>query len=88
MAGRAAIPHLGCHAVRGPGRREHRQRPVRAAGGPVAAGLVTYAGTAAFFWWTMYFLLAGRVPLRRLIHAALLTALPCIGLELFCAVYF
>jgi len=36
----------------------------------------------------MYFLLAGRVPLRRLIHAALLTALPCIGLELFCAVYF
>ena len=62
--------------------------PVRAVGGPVAAGLVTYAGTAAFFWWTMHFLLAGRVPLRRLIYAALLTALLWIGLELFSAVYF
>jgi membrane protein len=62
--------------------------PVRAAGGPVAQGLVTYAGTAAFFWWTMQFLLAGRVPWRRLIHAALLTALFWIGLEVFSAVYF
>jgi membrane protein len=62
--------------------------PVRTAGGPVAQGLVTYAGTAAFFWWTMHFLLAGRVPGRRLIHAALLTALLWIGLELFSAVYF
>jgi membrane protein len=49
---------------------------------------VTYAGTAAFFWWTMYFLLARRVPGRRLVHAALFTALLWIGLELFSAVYF
>lgn len=35
-------------------------KPVHAAGGPVAQGLVTYAGTAAFFWWTMHFLLAGQ----------------------------
>ena len=35
--------------------------PVHAAGGPVAQGRVSYAGTAAFFWWTMHFLLAGRV---------------------------
>jgi membrane protein len=62
--------------------------PVHAAGGPVAQGLVTYAGTAAFFWWTIHFLLAGRVPWRRLIHAAVLTALLWIGLELFSAVYF
>jgi membrane protein len=63
-------------------------KPVNAAGGPVAQGLVIYAGTAAFFWWTMHFLLAGRVPWRRLIHAAVLTALFWIGLELFSAVYF
>ena len=62
--------------------------PVHAAGGPVAQGLVTYAGTAAFFWWTMHFLLAGRMPWRRLIHAAILTAFLWIGLELFSAVYF
>ena len=57
------------------------------AGGPVAQGLVTYAGTAAFFWWTMHFLLAGRVPWRRL-TAAILTALLWIGLEVFSSVYF
>ena len=63
-------------------------KPVRAAGGPVGQGLVTYAGTAAFFGWTMHFLLAGRVPWRRLIRAAILTALFWIGLELFSSVYF
>ena len=57
-------------------------------GGPVARGLVVYAGTAAFFWWTMHLLLAGRVPWRRLMHAAILTALLWIGLELFSVVYF
>jgi len=62
--------------------------PVRAAGGPVLQGLVSYAGTAAFFWWTMYFLLAGRVPWRRLIHAVILTSLLWIGLELLSSVYF
>jgi len=62
--------------------------PVRVAGGPVAQGLVTYAGTAAFFGWTMHFLLAGRVPWRRLIRAAMLTALLWVGLQLFSSVYF
>jgi membrane protein len=62
--------------------------PVRAGGGPLAQGLVTYAGTAAFFWWTMHFLLAGRVPWRRLVHAAMLTALFWIGLDLFSSAYF
>ena len=63
-------------------------KPVHAAGGPVAQGLVTYAGTAALLWWTMHFLLAGQVPWRRLIRAAMLTALFWIGLELFSSVYF
>ena len=39
-------------------------------------------------WWTMHFLLAGRVPWRRLIRAAMLTALLWVGLELFSSVYF
>jgi uncharacterized BrkB/YihY/UPF0761 family membrane protein len=57
------------------------------AGGLVAQGLVTYARTAAFVWWTMHFLQAGRVPWRRLLPAAVLTALLWIGLEVFSAVY-
>lgn len=59
-----------------------------AVAGPIGQGLVTYAGVTAFFWWTMYFLLAGRVSWRRLLRPALLTALFWIGLELFSAVYF
>ncbi len=62
--------------------------PVHAAGGPVAQGLVSYAGTIAFFLWTMHFLLAGRVPWRRLIRAAIVTALLWAGLEVFSSVYF
>lgn len=61
---------------------------VHAVVGPIGQGLVTYIGVAAFFWWTMYFLLAGRVPWRRLVRPAILTALLWIGLELFSAVYF
>jgi len=61
---------------------------VHAVAGPVGQGLLTYVGVAAFFWWTMYFLLAGRVPWRRLVRPAILTALFWIGLELFSAVYF
>ena len=63
-------------------------KPVRAAAGPVAQALVTFAGTAAFFCWTMHFLLAGRVPWRRLMPPALVTALFWIGLELFSSAYF
>jgi membrane protein len=61
---------------------------VHTVAGPAGQGLVTYVGVAAFFWWTMYFLLAGRVPGRRLVRPAILTALLWIGLELFSAVYF
>ena len=62
--------------------------PVHALAGPVGQGLVTYIGVAAFFWWTMYFLLAGRVSWGRLIRPAIVTALLWIGLELFSLVYF
>jgi membrane protein len=62
--------------------------PVHAALGPVGAGFVTCAGVAGFFWWTMYFLLARRVPGRLLVRAALITALLWIGLEVFSSAYF
>ena len=62
--------------------------PVHAATGFAGQGLVLYAGLTAFFWWTMWFLLAGRVSWRLLLRPALLTALFWIGLELFSAVYF
>jgi len=62
--------------------------PVHALVGPLGQGLVTYIGVAAFFWWTMHFLLAGRVSWRRLIRPAIATALLWIGLELFSLVYF
>jgi membrane protein len=63
-------------------------KPVHAAAGPVGQGLVSFAGVAACFLWTMHFLLAGRVRWRRLVRPAILTALLWMGLELFSAVYF
>ncbi len=62
--------------------------PVRASVGLIGMGLVTYAGVAGFFWWTMHFLLAGRVHWRRLIRPAILTAVLWLGLDLFSAAYF
>jgi membrane protein len=62
--------------------------PVRASLGPVGQAFVTYAGIAAFFWWTMYFLLAGRVRGRILVRSAILTALLWIGLDIFSSTYF
>lgn len=49
---------------------------------------MVYAGVTVFFWWTMHFLLAGRVGWRRLVRPAILTAFFWIGLELFSAAYF
>ncbi len=63
-------------------------KPVRAAAGVAAQELVTYAGVTAFFWWTMHFLLAGRMSWRLLIRPAIVTALLWIGLDLFSSVYF
>ncbi len=62
--------------------------PVRTSVGALGQGLASYAGVAAFFWWTMHFLLAGRVSWRVLLRPALLTALLWMGLELFSSTYF
>jgi membrane protein len=43
---------------------------------------------AAFFWWTMDFLLAGRVPWSKLLPSAILTGIFYGGLGVFSRFYF
>jgi membrane protein len=59
-----------------------------APGGGWLAPLVTVAIMAAFFWWTMDFLLAGRVPWSKLLPSAILTGIFCGGLGVFSRFYF
>jgi len=64
-------------------------RPVRdAPGGAVLAELVTFAVMTPFFWWTMHFLLAGRVPWRKLLLSAIATGAFYVGLGIFSKFYF
>jgi len=64
-------------------------RPVRdAPGGAVLAELVTFAIMTPFFWWTMHFLLAGRVPWRKLLLSAIATGAFYVGLGIFSKFYF
>jgi membrane protein len=56
--------------------------------GVVFVGLTDLALMTAFFWWSMWFLLAGRVRWTRLGPAALITALCWIGLGVVAALYF
>jgi membrane protein len=50
--------------------------------------LVTFAIWTPFFWWTMHFLLAGRVRWRRLLPSAVLTGVFFAGLGVFSMFYF
>jgi membrane protein len=59
-----------------------------APGGREVLGLVTFTSVVALFWWGMHFLLAARVGWRRLLPAALATALFWVGLGVFAEVYF
>jgi membrane protein len=64
-------------------------RPARnLAGGVGLAQVVTFAILAPFFWWTMHFLLAGRVSWRRLLPSAIATGLFFAGLGIFSKFYF
>ena len=65
------------------------ERPVSAvAGGGWLAPLVTVAIMAPFFWWTMHFLLAGRVRWRTLLPSAIITGVFYGGLGAFSKFYF
>jgi membrane protein len=50
--------------------------------------LVTVAVLTPFVWWTMHFLLAGRVPWRRLLPSAIITGVFFGGLGVFSKFYF
>jgi membrane protein len=64
-------------------------RPVRdLAEGTLLILVFTFAGTTMFFWWTMHFLLAGRVSWRRLLPSAIVTGLLIVGLGVFSKFYF
>jgi membrane protein len=64
-------------------------RPVRnAVGGAGLVDLVTFAIFTPFFWWTLHFLLAGRVPWRQLWPSALATGVCFAGLGVFSKFYF
>jgi membrane protein len=56
-------------------------RPVRdVAGGFALVQLVTIGVYFPFFWWTMHFLLAGRVSWRRMLPSAIVTSAFLAGL--------
>ncbi|HSS88845.1 MAG TPA: YhjD/YihY/BrkB family envelope integrity protein [Streptosporangiaceae bacterium] len=50
--------------------------------------LVTFAIMTPFFWWTMHFLLAGRVSWRKLLPSAIATGVFFTGLGVFSKFYF
>jgi membrane protein len=56
--------------------------------GVVVQALLTFGVATVFFVWTMHFLLAGRVPWRRLVRPALVTALLWMALAFFSSLYF
>jgi membrane protein len=65
------------------------ERPVSAvAAGGWLAPLVTVAIMTPFFWWTMHFLLDGRVPWRTLLPSAVITGVLFGGLGVFSKFYF
>ena len=63
-------------------------KPERTALGPIVQAVLGFVVVAAFFAWTMHFLLAGRVLWRLVIEPALVTALLWTGLALFSSLYF
>jgi len=65
------------------------ERPVSGVtGGGWLAPLVTVAIMTPFFWWTMHFLLAGRVRWRALLPSAIITGIFYGGLGVFSKFYF
>ena len=62
--------------------------PVKHDAGGAILDLVGLLATTLFFWWTLHYLLAGRVAWRRLIRPALTSGLLWLGFGVFSSVYF
>jgi membrane protein len=62
--------------------------PIKNVGGPVALDLLGLVTSTLFFWWTLHYLLAGRVAWRRLVRPALTSGALWLGFGLFSSVYF
>jgi len=56
--------------------------------GPVVMGAVEFVAFAAFFWWSIHFLLGGREPWRATWRAAIASSFCWIGLGVFAGFYF
>ena len=63
-------------------------RPVKHAAGVVVLDLLGVVSTTLFFWWTLHFLLAGRVSWQRLVRPAMSSGVLWLALGLFSSVYF
>lgn len=57
-------------------------------GGVGLVALVTFVIMVPFFWWTIHFLLAGRIPWRRLLPPAVATGILFAGFGIFSKFYF
>jgi membrane protein len=62
--------------------------PIRHNADAAVLDLVSLVTTTLFFWWTLHYLLAGRVAWRRLFRPALTSGVLWIGFGLFSTVYF
>jgi membrane protein len=62
--------------------------PIKQDGGSVLLDLVGLVASTLFFWWTMHFLLSGRVAWRRLARPALASGLLWLAFGLFSSLYF
>ena len=61
---------------------------LRDAGGPVLLAVIGLAGLTAFWWFTMWFLLAGKIPWRDLFPSALATAICWLGMVVVFSIIF
>jgi membrane protein len=56
--------------------------------GPVFLGVLSFLIVTGFFWWTMHFLLARRIPWRELLPSAVATSVCWLGLGVFSSIFF
>src|SRR4051812_24469824 len=62
--------------------------PIKHDGGSAALDLLGLVASTLFFWWTLHYLLSGRVAWRRLVRPALTSGVLWLGFGFFSSVYF